>query len=256
MGPKLCDGRHNDDDGNITKSFQFPNPFKGVKWSSLGGGMIIGSMLTLLTLVGPSLFETFEQSRLEKLDIFQTETDGEASNSKSSKRDFTTAPTVLFQNILTDLQRDYIDTIDPARLFKTGMQAMLQSLDPYTEFQDLQSSTRMRESVSGKYAGVGLVIANNKPQIGNKETVLASPVSTVATPAVSAPAALPVPTSAVTAGAPELSPAKAVVVAAKTGVYVVDAFEGYAYDANLRPGDRIICTITLDFCITLSPSLC
>jgi C-terminal processing protease CtpA/Prc len=59
-----------------------------------------------------------------------------------------------------DLQNDYVDKIDTVKLFKTGVKAMLKSLDPYTEFEDLQAAKSMQESVSGKYGGVGLVISN------------------------------------------------------------------------------------------------
>lgn len=39
---------------------------------------------------------------------------------------------------------------------------MLSSLDPYTEFEDKQLAQDMREQVSGRYGGVGLVIAGSK----------------------------------------------------------------------------------------------
>jgi len=44
-----------------------------------------------------------------------------------------------------------------------GVKSMLDSLDPYTEFEDLKAARYMQESVSGKYGGVGLIISNNKP---------------------------------------------------------------------------------------------
>lgn len=61
------------------------------------------------------------------------------------------APVRLFEDILLDLQRDYVDPIDPTKLFQTGIKAMLQSLDPYTEFEDLKAAQNMQESVSGRY---------------------------------------------------------------------------------------------------------
>lgn len=50
----------------------------------------------------------------------------------------------LFQDILVDLEQDYVDKVDPEKLFKTGIKAMLQSLDPYTEFEDLKSARSMQ----------------------------------------------------------------------------------------------------------------
>ena len=38
----------------------------------------------------------------------------------------------------------------------------IQSLDPYTEFENLGAAKNMLESVSGKYGGVGLIISGSK----------------------------------------------------------------------------------------------
>ena len=42
---------------------------------------------------------------------------------------------------------------------------MLSSLDPYTEFENVDSAQQMREATLGNYAGVGLVV--NRPRDGN-----------------------------------------------------------------------------------------
>ena len=68
----------------------------------------------------------------------------------------------VFKDILVDLDNSYVDKVDPQKLFKTGVTAMLQSLDPYTEYEDLMAAKAMQEQVSGKYGGVGLVIASKK----------------------------------------------------------------------------------------------
>jgi C-terminal processing protease CtpA/Prc len=49
--------------------------------------------------------------------------------------------------------------VDTQKLFETGVTAMLRSLDPYTEFEGKSEAVAMQESVAGKYAGVGLVIS-------------------------------------------------------------------------------------------------
>ena len=67
-------------------------------------------------------------------------------------------PVTLFETILTDLDQGYVDTVDTKKLFETGVNAMLNSLDPYTEFEGRQEAQDMNEGISGKYAGVGLVI--------------------------------------------------------------------------------------------------
>jgi hypothetical protein len=126
----------------------------------------------------------------------------------------------LFQNILSDLEKDYIDKIDPVKLFKTGIQAMLQSLDPYTEFEDLRVAQSMKESVSGKYGGVGLVIGNRNGRV--------LPVDA----ASKEPSDMPQGVSGGSAGGSAAG--------GGGGVVVLDAFEGYAYDWDLRPGDVLL----------------
>lgn len=134
-----------------------------------------------------------------------------------------TEPVTLFQDILVDLNNDYVDKIDPAKLFKTGIKAMLKSLDPYTEFEDLEAAKSMQESVSGKYGGVGLIISSKIDP--NPATFLKKE---------------PLPSSVdIGVGSKDILSVKPVVEKPK-GVNVVDAFEGYAYDAGMRVGDRIL----------------
>jgi len=68
----------------------------------------------------------------------------------------------LFGEILADLQDKYVEPINVDKLAETGYQAMLSSLDPYTEFENVESAQEMREATVGNYAGVGLVV--NRPR--------------------------------------------------------------------------------------------
>jgi hypothetical protein len=63
-----------------------------------------------------------------------------------------------------------VDEIDTEKLFETGMTAMLRSLDPYTEFEGRTEAVEMQESVSGKYGGVGLVIAGRNAKSPASQT--------------------------------------------------------------------------------------
>ena len=108
------------------------------------------------------------------------------------------------------------------------MKAMLNSLDPYTEFEDLKAATAMKEQVSGKYGGVGLVISSNKKGANVAPTVPA--VDTGSKDRKGPTGASP----GSGAGAGNDSGSKK-----GNGVVVVDAFEGYAYNAGVRVGDRI-----------------
>ena len=71
----------------------------------------------------------------------------------------TPEPVMLFETILSDLDRGYVDKVDTNKLFETGISAMLKSLDPYTEFEGRQDTAELNEQVSGQYGGVGLVIS-------------------------------------------------------------------------------------------------
>lgn len=72
----------------------------------------------------------------------------------------------LFGEILADLQDLYVDPVDLDKLAETGFQAMLNSLDPYTEFENVEAAKVMRTQTIGNYGGVGLVISKNKDSKG------------------------------------------------------------------------------------------
>lgn len=81
----------------------------------------------------------------------------------------------LFGEILADLQDLYVDPVDLDKLAETGFQAMLNSLDPYTEYENVEAAKVMRTQTIGNYGGVGLVITKNRDPKG-----VAQPYITVA----------------------------------------------------------------------------
>lgn len=99
----------------------------------------------------------------------------------------------LFDFILQDINSSYVDKVDINRLFETGVNSMLGTLDPYTQFENNTQAMEMSVKTNGKYAGVGLVISVGDPT-----------------------------------GKARDKP-----------IIVVSAFEGYAFDAGIRPGDII-----------------
>ncbi|KAK4523188.1 hypothetical protein GAYE_PCTG44G1080 [Galdieria yellowstonensis] len=96
----------------------------------------------------------------------------------------------LFNIILKDIQRAYVEQVNVDKLFETGVNAMLGSLDPYTQFENNVEAQEMNVKALGRYGGVGLVIAKD--------------------------------------------------VRDKNQIIVVSSFERYAFDAGLRPGDRLL----------------
>jgi hypothetical protein len=64
----------------------------------------------------------------------------------------------IFQEILHDLDVSFVDPVDINKLAETGFNAMLNSLDPYTEFETPKAAKELRTQTSGNYGGVGLVV--------------------------------------------------------------------------------------------------
>lgn len=99
----------------------------------------------------------------------------------------------LFDLILQDINSSYVDKVDINKLFETGVNSMLGTLDPYTQFENNAQAVEMSVKTNGRYAGVGLGISLGDAESGEKNRP----------------------------------------------IIVVSAFEGYAFDAGIRPGDVI-----------------
>lgn len=61
----------------------------------------------------------------------------------------------LFTNIYKELNANYVDDLDPNTLMRTGIDAMMNSLDPYTTYYSEAQVESYRLSVDGKYNGLG-----------------------------------------------------------------------------------------------------
>lgn len=60
--------------------------------------------------------------------------------------------------VYEEVSESYVEEVDPERLMRRGVNAMLETLDPYTVLVDEAESQRMDEMTTGQYAGVGLEI--------------------------------------------------------------------------------------------------
>lgn len=61
-------------------------------------------------------------------------------------------------NILKELKGNYVDTINMEKLINTGIAAMLESLDPYTEFLPEEDDETFELMRTATYGGIGAVI--------------------------------------------------------------------------------------------------
>ena len=67
----------------------------------------------------------------------------------------------VFNAIYKHLDLMYVDTLDAKEVIGTGIKAMLQSLDPYTEYYPEENMTELKEIYTGKFAGIGALIRYN-----------------------------------------------------------------------------------------------
>jgi len=68
----------------------------------------------------------------------------------------------IFANMYKELNTSYVDEIDPAQLMRTGIDAMLASLDPYTNYISEAEIEGFKMQISGKYGGIGAGIRKSK----------------------------------------------------------------------------------------------
>ena len=67
----------------------------------------------------------------------------------------------VFNAIYKNLDLIYVDTLDAKEVIGTGINAMLRSLDPYTEYYPEENMTDLKEIYTGKFAGIGALIRYN-----------------------------------------------------------------------------------------------
>lgn len=72
----------------------------------------------------------------------------------------------VFTNIYQSLDMMYVDTLDANQVIGNGIEAMLNSLDPYTIYYTQEKEEELSTMITGKYAGIGALIKYNN-QIKN-----------------------------------------------------------------------------------------
>lgn len=68
----------------------------------------------------------------------------------------------IFNQVYKNLELLYVDTLDPKGTIGTGINAMLRSLDPYTEYYAQDETKNLRMMLTGKYAGIGALIRKHQ----------------------------------------------------------------------------------------------
>ena len=75
----------------------------------------------------------------------------------------------IFATLFKEVNTYYVDEVTPARLVKTGIDAMLRSLDPYTNYIPEDDIEDFRTMTTGQYGGIGASVVKR-----NGKTVVQS----------------------------------------------------------------------------------
>jgi carboxyl-terminal processing protease len=83
----------------------------------------------------------------------------------------------IFATMLREIDLYYVDSIRPGELVKTGIDAMLSSLDPYTDYIPESEIEDYRFMTTGEYGGIGSLIQQDSNYIEITEPYEGSPAA-------------------------------------------------------------------------------
>ena len=82
-----------------------------------------------------------------------------SKNLAAQSADFNTAKSLEIQyNILKELSNGFVDSVNLEKLVNTGIDAMLGSLDPYTEYIPEEDEQNLALLTTATYGGIGALI--------------------------------------------------------------------------------------------------
>ena len=76
----------------------------------------------------------------------------------------------IFTTLFKEVNAYYVDEVDPGKLIGSGIDGMLESLDPYTDYIAEDEVVSFRISTTGQYGGIGALIG-----IANRKVVISYP---------------------------------------------------------------------------------
>lgn len=92
---------------------------------------------------------------------------------KGDSRNFQLAKNInVFSSIVKELDMFYVDTINPGKMVRKGIDAMLLSLDPYTVYYAEEDQSELEQLIKGSYGGIGSLITYDMKR---KRSVIAEP---------------------------------------------------------------------------------
>ncbi len=78
----------------------------------------------------------------------------------------------IFNALYKNLDMMYVDTLDANKVVGAGIDAMLRSLDPYTEYYPEAKQKELKQMLTGKYAGIGALVRYHQQ---HKQVVIDEP---------------------------------------------------------------------------------
>lgn len=109
--------------------------------------------------------------RRAKLLVFVVALVGVLAFSVPGERYFDIAKSLdIFATLFKEVNAYYVDDVDPRKLISTGINGMLESLDPYTDYIPEEDIEAFSIQTTGQYAGIGALIG-----VVNKKIVVTNP---------------------------------------------------------------------------------
>lgn len=71
----------------------------------------------------------------------------------------------IFNSALREIDMFYVDSIDVNKVVRSGLDNMLSTLDPYTEYFNEEEMKEFNTQITGEYAGVGAVISYKNDRV-------------------------------------------------------------------------------------------
>ncbi|PRY07891.1 S41A family C-terminal processing peptidase-3 [Pontibacter ummariensis] len=71
----------------------------------------------------------------------------------------------VFATLFKEVNTYYVDDVPPAKMMRTGIDAMLKSLDPYTNYIPEDDIEDFRTMTTGQYGGIGAVIGSREGKV-------------------------------------------------------------------------------------------
>ncbi len=82
--------------------------------------------------------------------------------SLSANSDETYEGLKLFSSIIEEIEKDYVDPVEPKELIQSAIQGMVRSLDPHSQFLPPDVFEELQTDTKGEFEGLGIVITMPK----------------------------------------------------------------------------------------------